>query len=458
MGLIAACIHFLGRPARSPWGPAKNTPRPVIVGARPPAKSVKQTPASHGYAPSSSLRNIPTKQAAIPLPNLDGTNWIQQHPPGSKLPFYQLKIAPEDLIQLARFPRSQDRRPASFAAGGVICDPVGVRDRGDWARTWAKKSLKVFFDKDMPFENQHALNLNSGWRDPAFVRETLAYHVYEVCGVPAPRSRLVRLHVNAQFWGLFVEVEQPAKPFLKRHRMEGASIYKAVSKTRQSDERNLGYPAAYAAHYEKETKKTEGFEELYQFCQELEQTTNVVAFFTRRVDVEKYINYLAATVLVQNWDCPNKNHFLIFDGRGSQKWLVAPWDVDRTFGDHWHQYFTETRLPILLGTRLTPSTTGWNRMAERFLSEPALRGRFVDRLAALLKKEFTPEELFPVLDRWESEIAPEAELDRQRWGGGASEDLHSGIAQVKRYIEERRTYLLGELPNLRRAATGLPNK
>lgn len=353
-------------------------------------------------------------------------------------------------MQLDRFPRSDDRRPAAFVADGVIYDPVGVRNRGDWARTWVKKSLKIFFDKDHPFEKQHALNLNSGWRDPSFVREPLAYLVYETCGVPSPKSRMVRLHVNGQFRGLYVEVEQLDKPFLKRHDLQGASIYKAVSTTRQSDERNLGSPEAYAAHYEKENKKTEGFDELHRFCQELERATNAVDFFTRRVAVEEYINYLAAMVLVQNWDCPNKNHFLIFDGRTSQKWLVVPWDLDRTFGDHWHGTFSETRLPILLGTRQSPSTTGWNRMAERFLSEPTLRARFLDRLAALLEKEFTAEKLFPVLDRWESEIAPEASMDRQRWGGGSSQDIRSGIAQVKRYIQERRAYLLSELPSLGR--------
>jgi hypothetical protein len=135
---------------------------------------------------------------------------------------------------------------------------------------------------------------------------------------------------------------------------------------------------------------------------------------------------------------------------------VIPWDLDRTFGDHWRMYFTETRLPILLGTRQAPSTTGWNRMAERFLSEPALRTRFLDRLAALLEKEFTPEKLFPLLDRWESEIAPEAALDRQCWGGGEYENLHSGIAQIKRYIQERRAYLLSELADLRQLGQVLP--
>ena len=46
-----------------------------------------------------------------------------------------------------------------------------VRYRGDWARTWPKKPLKIFFEKEKDFDGQHTLNLNSNWRDPAFIRE-----------------------------------------------------------------------------------------------------------------------------------------------------------------------------------------------------------------------------------------------------------------------------------------------
>jgi spore coat protein CotH len=167
------------------------------------------------------------------------------------------------------------------------------------------------------------------------------------------------------------------------------------------------------------------------------------------VDVDRYVNYLAATALVQNWDCFNKNHFLVYDRRRSQKWLVVPWDLDRTLGDHWRGFFDHAQLPVLLGTRQLPGVTGWNRMADRFLNDPALRERFLKRLSELLEKEFTREKLFPILDRLESEIAPEAALDRERWPSG-NPNVHRGIVQVKSYIKERKAYLLSEVAALRR--------
>jgi spore coat protein H len=260
---------------------------------------------------------------------------------------------------------------------------------------------------------------------------------------------MIRLEINGQFQGLYVEVEQPGKGFLKRLGLHGASVYKALSRSNRADERELGNPESYRAQYHKETRELEGLAELQQFCEELSRNTNALDFFERRVDLEHYINYLAASVLVQHWDGFNKNHFLIYDGEGSKKWLIVPWDLDRTLGDHWNMSFGMAELPVLLGTRREPGVTGWNRMEDRFFSDPALRARFLDRLAELLNKEFTPEKLFPILDQFQADIAPEAEMDRRKWPGPAG-DFRHGIAEVKKFIERRRAYLLSELPRLRR--------
>jgi spore coat protein H len=286
--------------------------------------------------------------------------------------------------------------------------------------------------------------LNSAWRDASYIRETLAYHVYAACGVPASRSRLVQLQINGQFRGVYVEVEQVDKTLLAHFQLKGASLYKATSDNNEADERDHGREAAFAAHYENETQATNGLHELRAFCHELAVTTNAVEFFNQRLDLEKYINFLAATVLIQHWDGYNKNHFMVYDRRGSGKWLAWPWDLDRTFGDHWSGSFDAATLPILLGTRQRPSVTGWNRLQDRFFSEPALRARFYTRLAELLETEFSEKKLFPLLDEWEAEISGAAEQDRRRWSG-PSEDFHQGIGTVKRFIQQRRSYLIREM-------------
>jgi spore coat protein H len=366
--------------------------------------------------------------------------------PVTKLAIYHIKMEPASQARMEQTVHSNDAYPATFTAGDEIFDGIKVRYRGAFARSWPKKPIKIFFDKAKPFQGGVRLNLNSAWRDPAFVREHLAYHIYTACGAPASKTRMVQLEWNGAFRGLYVEVEQPDKAFLQRHGLRGGAIYKAFSGSNMADERDLGNEAAYRQHYEKETQTAEGFGDLIQFCRQLARTTNTHDFFSRHVDLEKYINYLAASTLVQNWDAYNKNHFIVHDGRGTGKWFAVPWDLDRTLGDHWDWSFDESDLPILLGTQRLPGPTGWNRLQERFFSDPALRSRFLRRLSHLLDTEFTPEKLFPMVDQLESQLAAAASLDRRRWGGPP--DFRRGIAELKTFITKRRASLKKQLNQL----------
>jgi spore coat protein H len=367
----------------------------------------------------------------------------------SKLPIYEIRIGSRDLNTLENAAFSNQTYPITFFSDGVAYENATARARGAWARSWPKKALKIFFPKNHPFQGQHCINLNSGWRDPAFVREPLAYYIYAACGAPAPKAQMVRLNVNGQFHGVYVEVEQPVKSFLERYNLKGASVYKANSHSNVADERDLGSAQSFAMHYEKETGQKEDCADLQRFCHELATAPNVLDFFNREVDLEKYINYLAATVLIQHWDGFNKNHFLVHDTRGAGKWFPVPWDLDRTLGDHWNWSFSEARLPILLGTERSRGITGWNRLEDRFFSDPTLTARFLDRLEELLQTQFTSDKLFPVLDQLAEQIDTDARLDYRQWPRQSS-DFHQGIAEVKRFIQQRRAYLLAEIPKLRK--------
>ncbi|HUR44600.1 MAG TPA: CotH kinase family protein [Candidatus Saccharimonadales bacterium] len=360
-----------------------------------------------------------------------------------KLPVYELKMQAKALAELENSETKTNTYPATFTANGVVYEGIGVRFRGEWARSWPKKPLKVIFKKEKPFDGHHSLNLNSAWRDPSFLRETLAYGVYAMCGVPASKSRMAQVIVNGNFRGLYVEVEQPDEAFLKRVGLPGVVLYKAASDPHWADERDLGSDEVFATHYKLETHKTNGMSDLRMFCHDLAKTKDVTTFFNERVDLDKYINYLVATTLVQHWDCFNKNHYMAYEPK-TKKWFAVPWDLDRTFGDHWHGGFTQAQLPILQGTRPLPGPTGWNRMEDRFFSSPMLKAKFMKRLGEVLEQDFTSDKLFPLIDTMAAQIQEQAPMDRARWPGPAR-SLQNGIAGVKSYIQRRRTFLLAEV-------------
>src|SRR5256885_2445066 len=102
----------------------------------------------------------------------------------SKLPAYELTIGQKELAAMERTAYANETYPATFIANGHVFKDVKVRYRGQWARSWPKKPLKIFFNHDDLFEGQRCLDLNSAWHDPAFIREHVAYEVYAACGVP----------------------------------------------------------------------------------------------------------------------------------------------------------------------------------------------------------------------------------------------------------------------------------
>lgn len=166
------------------------------------------------------------------------------------------------------------------------------------------------------------------------------------------------------------------------------------------------------------------------------------------------MNNLAASILIQNWDGLNKNHVLIRESSPSGKWFVAPWDVDRKFGD-WPAStsggaFNMYQLPIELGIQSSPGVTGSNRLQNRFWQSKPLRSRLAKRLEELLATEFTAIKLDPLIDAWAAEIRSRADLDRLTWGTGSQTGLTGGIREIKDFIAHRRSFIQASLPTLRR--------
>jgi spore coat protein CotH len=363
-------------------------------------------------------------------------------PIASRLPVYRLQVSPAALAAMDNNPFSNELHPALFFDGARGVE-AQIRYRGAWGRNWAKKPIKVILANGAEHRGRRRFNLNSAYRDESFLREPLAYEVYRLAGAPSLESRLVRVQMNDEFWGLFVEVEQPKKSYLRELGMRGGLLFKAASRAARADERALPLVEALARDYTVEVGDPGDLGQLWRFTRALEESTNVAEFFADRMNVEAYINYACATVLVQNWDGFNKNHFLAADRGGAGKWTVVPWDLDRTFGDHWSQRFDVATTSHLLGTRRFPGTTGYNRLLDRFLSEPDLRHAFEARLRQLLAQEFTPAKIGARIDALQSEIAPEARLDRARWGGSS---WTQAVERVRRFVSDRHAFLLHELP------------
>lgn len=384
-----------------------------------------------------------TEASPPPLPGgVDsGAFWVERRIP-AKIPVYSLVVDPEDVRRLEQNPYSNETVSAWFAHDGRTL-PAHVRFRGQWARSWGKKSWKIILEPEARHRGVRRLNLNSCERDPSFLREALAYRVYREVGCPASRARMARLQVNGEVLGTYADIEHPRRPLLARWGLDDAVLYKAASPSNESDGRNLGSLERWSSHWEVETPDGADLAPLRTLCLELATARDVDEFFERRVDIDRFIAFLVAGAVTQNWDAFNKNHLIAIEHGGRGRAVFLPWDLDRTFGDHWHGGFDASSVPADLGTHHSPGPTGWNRFIDRFFSSEALRKRFLAALERALAETFTAEHLGPEIHALADGIRAEIPLDEKRWHRHSNWD--GEVFALERWIEARRRFLLKAL-------------
>ena len=358
------------------------------------------------------------------------------------LPVYKLRIAPTDMQRLHENARSNKTVPATMIYRGEVFDHLQMRIRGAYARSWPKKSYRVIFHREQLFRGRNRLNLNSAWRDPAMIREVLAYRIYQAAGSYSLRSRLVKLELNNAFWGLYVEVEQPDKRYLEAQGLENAALYKADSSRNRSDERFFENEQVYPQHYRKETNEEQPYSDLASFCRQLASPTasELWSDLERR---HRLLNYLCATAILQNWDGFNKNHHIGFEDNDPQRWFLLPWDLDRTLGDSWNWRFDETELSIWLGTAEQPGVTGWNRVFDAALKDPSMRRAYRNRLKELLLNVFTDDWIATEIAALGAQMAQDATRDREGWGG--EQDWERELNRLEKGLNDRRQFILKQL-------------
>lgn len=356
------------------------------------------------------------------------------------LPTFDLFMSGPDMERLHQRHRFDETVPVTLVHQGEVFDRLRMRIRGAYARGWPKKAYKIFFHPEQRFRGRSRVNLNSGWRDPAIVREILAYRIYEQVGSPSLQSRLVRLNVNGEFWGLYVEVEQPDKRFLEDVGLEDAALYKADSPSNGSDERFYSTEQEYRFHYRKETKEEQPFSDLMTFSETLSRAEDDSPIWSDSAVVDRFVNYLCGTAIVQNWDGFNKNHYIGFEQGDAFRWFFLPWDLDRTLGDSWNWKFRETRLSPWLGTSREPGVTGWNRVFDAALQRPEIREAYQNRMRTVLTESVTEPWIEAQIAEFHRQLAPDATRDRQKWGGDQA--WENELQMMKEVLLERRRFLL----------------
>lgn len=297
-------------------------------------------------------------------------------------------LIPHIRIQInAQAWRRLEREPREFVHADVQVDDVIYRDiglhlkgrRGSFRSLDSKPGFSLKFNKfkkGQRFYGLEKIHLNNAVQDASFMTEVLCSRMFREAGVPAARGTHARVELNGRKLGFYVLVEGLTEDFLGRYfeNVEG-NLYDfpyrhditstAVKESKDRDPADLRALARAA----QEPDLAKRWEQLAQ-----------------RLDLERFITYLAMEVMIWDWDCYAmcRNNYRVYHDPAADKIVFMPHGMDQIFHNPRGSIFPEMK----------------GLVAKAILEMPEGRRRYFERMARLIETLFTQEQM----DRQVSEL------------------------------------------------------
>ncbi|MEM6963742.1 MAG: CotH kinase family protein [Bacteroidota bacterium] len=224
---------------------------------------------------------------------------------------------------------------------------AGVRYRGSKSFRVGNKRNALHIKLNYQNENQNhqgykTLKLSNALRDPSMVREVLGY---EIAGkyMDAPRASYTRVHVNDQYYGLFVNVEAVDAVFLNKKfgssentfvKCSPSSDEKAPSGCKQNIYASLEFETnleCYKNNYE--LKSATGWEDLMNLTKTLHKNPKDIESI---LEVDKTLWMLAFNNVIVNLSSysgqHSQNFYLYKNNQG--RFVPIIWDLNLSFGSY----------------------------------------------------------------------------------------------------------------------------
>jgi hypothetical protein len=265
-----------------------------------------------------------------------------------------LSIHPDTLAVLLADTDGEDEHeyPAAFSYSSSTLQQtfgnIGVRLRGNTSLNAAKKSFKVSFNSftnGAQWLGVEKLNLIANQNDPSLIRAKVCWDAMRSYGLPGSRASYVRLTINGDYMGVYLNVEHIDENFAKAYFDDGTgNLWKCLYPA------NLNFISNQADAYKLEVfgrrvydLKTNTFQDDYAALNEFVRVLNTtptadLPCALRRVfNVDDYLKYLALDVLLGNWDgaAYNQNNFYLYHNQRTGLLEYIPYDLDNTLGIDW---------------------------------------------------------------------------------------------------------------------------
>jgi spore coat protein CotH len=307
--------------------------------------------------------------------------------------------------------------PATVTIDGETLKKVGVRKKGYLGSVMVSRpSLKMKFDEfvsDRYFHGMRRMTVNNGRQDPSRIRTCMAYKIFRLAGVPAPRCNFAHVEVNGEDLGVYAHVEDVKKPFLVDHFGDASgNLYEAQLSDFRPD---------WVRTFENKTHRdSTDRSDLQALVTALESTDDeLVSAVEAHVDLEAFMTFWATEALAGTWDgyVHNQNNYFVYPHPQTGKFHFVPWGPDVAF-----------TLDDAFGFEVRPHSVSANgKLPNRLYGLESMRTRYVQRLRALLDEVWSEQALLAEVDTIEALIAPYGSAEHIEAIRGFIRDRRAGI-------------------------------
>jgi hypothetical protein len=297
-----------------------------------------------------------------------------------------------------------------------------MRIRGDTSRKDPKKSLKIKFDslglKSVP----KIVNLNAEYADKTYIRQYLSSKLMQKSGQICFDSEHVKVFINGSFYGIYLQVENMDKDFLKRnHLSKKGNLYKATK-----DGACLSVFDDFESKWEKKTNKKSDHNDLLKLIESINSVPDneFHDFVIKTFEYDKLINILALNMLLSNSSTYYHNYYLYHDLYDTGKWQMIPWDLDKTMSYYNWMPYTYHR-----------TSSEWesdNPLVERAILCKPMFADIQNRINELYNSGLNNISLNPIIDSLVSELEPIIPLDNT--------DKIESVNEWKTYANNEKSY------------------
>lgn len=349
---------------------------------------------------------------------------------------------------------------ANMTVDGVAYDSVGIRFKGNTSYMNVQNSQKKSFNISTDFvrdwqdvDGYSTLNLNNSFEDESFMREVFYLHQIRK-HIPAAKANYVNLTINGQNWGVYPNVQQINKDFLKEWYMtNNGTNWRADKPSGTSGGGPGGGPqwgdgtaalnylgndtTTYKTYYTlKSTEKPSPWTDLVNTCDVLNNTSpvsNLTTALPPYLDIDRTLWFLASEIAFTDDDSyvyKGKMDYYVYWEKETGRLVPQEFDgnsaIDATKATTWSPFYNETKVNYPLLNKL--------------LSIPELRQRYIAHLNTIIQDEFDTTTAFQTLDAYKTQINALVQADPKKLY--TYNAFLSEINVLKNFIKTRRNYLL----------------